>query len=102
MKHRKRFYYTDTQKALMWDRWQQGESLHQIASLFDRHHSSVRNILAEHGGIRPPVRRRSPRVLSLAEREEISRGLAAGWSIRAIATSLGRAPRCSRFAVRSS
>jgi IS30 family transposase len=92
MKRRKRIYYTDTQKALMWDRWQQGESLHQIASLFDRHHSSVRNILAEHGGIRPPVRRRSPRVLSLAEREEISRGLAAGRSIRTIAALLGRAP----------
>lgn len=55
MKRRKRIYYTDTQKALMRDRWQQGESLHQIASLFDRHHSSVRNILAEHGGIRPPI-----------------------------------------------
>lgn len=92
MKRRKRIYYTDTQKALMWDRWQQGESLHQIASLFDRHHSCVRNILAEHGGIRPPVRRRSPRMLSLAEREEISRGLAAGRSIRTIAVSLGRAP----------
>lgn len=39
MKRRKRIYYTDTQKALMWDRWQQGESLHQIASLFERHHS---------------------------------------------------------------
>lgn len=92
MKRRKRIYYTDTQKALMWDRWQQGESLHQIASLFDRHHSSVRNILAEHGGIRPPVRRRSLRVLSLAEREEISRGLPAGRSIRTIAALLGRAP----------
>ena len=92
MKRRKRIYYTDTQKTLMWDRWQQGESLHQVASLFDRHHSSVRNILAEHGGIRPPVRRRSPRVLSLAEREGISRGLAAGRSIRAIAALLGRAP----------
>ena len=49
MKRRKRIYYTDTQKTLMWDRWQQGESLHQIAALFDRHHSSVRSILAEHG-----------------------------------------------------
>jgi IS30 family transposase len=92
MNRRKRIYYTDAQKSLMWDRWQQGESMHQIASLFDRHHSSVRSILAEYGGIRPPVRRRSPRVLSLADREEISRGLAAAWSIRAIATSLGRTP----------
>ncbi len=92
MKRRKRIYYTDAQKALMWDRWQQGESLHQIASLFDRHHSSVRSILAEHGGIRPPTRRRSTRALNLAEREEISRGLATGRSIRTIAALLGRAP----------
>ena len=66
--------------------------LRQIASLFDRHHSSVRAILAEHGGIRPPTRRRLARLLSLAEREEISRGLAAGRSIRTIAALLGRAP----------
>lgn len=92
MKHRKRIYYTDSQKSLMWDRWQRGESLHQIAALFDRHHSSVRSILAEFGGIRPLQRRRSARVLSLAEREEISRGMAAGRSIRSIAASLGRAP----------
>lgn len=62
MKHRKRIYYTDSQKALMWDRWQRGESQHKIAALFDRRHSSVRRILAESGGIRPPQRRRSARV----------------------------------------
>jgi IS30 family transposase len=92
MKNRKRIHYTDSQKAVMWDRWQQGEPLHRIAALFDRPASSVRGILMQHGGIRPPPKRRSPRALSLAEREEISRGLAAGWSIRSIATSLGRAP----------
>ena len=53
MKHRPRICYTETDKALMWDRWQKGESLHSIARLFDRHHSSVRGILAETGGIRP-------------------------------------------------
>ena len=92
MKYRTRIYYTDSQKGLMWDRWQRGESLHQIAALFDRRHTSVRRILAESGGIRPPQRRRSSRVLSLAEREEISRGMAAGKSMRMIAASLGRAP----------
>lgn len=92
MRGGRKVYYTDTQKALMWDRWQQGESLYQIASLLDRHHRSVRNILAEHGGIRPPVKQRSPRLLSLTEYEEISRGLAAGRSIRTIAVSLARAP----------
>ncbi|MEF9978246.1 MAG: IS30 family transposase [Thermomonas sp.] len=91
MKYRTRIFYTDSQKGLMWDRWQRGESLHQIAALFDRPHTSVRRILAESGGIRPPQRRRSARVLSLAEREEISRGMAAGKSMRTIAASLGRA-----------
>lgn len=76
----------------MWDRWQRGEPMNRIAALFDRHASSVRNILIQHGGIRPPLRRRSPLALSLAEREDISRGLAAGRSIRAIAASLERAP----------
>jgi len=76
----------------MWSRWQQGESLHDIARLFDRFHTSVRGILAESGGIRPSLRRRSSRVLSSAEREEISRGVVAGHSIRSIAASLKRAP----------
>jgi transposase, IS30 family len=92
MKQRPRIYYTESQKALMWDRWKKGESLHQIAQLFDRHHSSVRRILAESGGIRPAQRSRSRLALTLAEREEISRSVVAGHSIRTIATSLKRAP----------
>ena len=39
MHYRKRIYYSETQKALMWDRWQRGESLQRIADLFDHHHS---------------------------------------------------------------
>ncbi|MDN5781297.1 MAG: IS30 family transposase [Luteimonas sp.] len=92
MKRRTRIRYTDSQKALMWDRWQKGESLHQIARLFDRHHSSVRAILVESGGIRPAARCRSARALSLVEREDVSRALVAGHSIRSIASTLGRAP----------
>jgi IS30 family transposase len=92
MKYRTRIYYTETQKALMWERWKTGESLQQIAQLFDRNHSSINRILAETGGIRPPPRCRSPIALSLAEREEISRPVVAGQSIRSIASSLGRAP----------
>jgi IS30 family transposase len=76
----------------MWDRWKKGESLQQIAQLFDRNHSSIQPILAETGGIRPAQRRRSPFALTLAEREEISRSLAAGHSIRSIAELLKRAP----------
>jgi len=92
MKYRTRTFYTETQKALMWDRWQKGETLHQIARLFDRYATSIRGILAETGGIRPAPRRRSRLSLTLAEREEISRAVVAGCSIRSIAASLGRAP----------
>jgi IS30 family transposase len=92
MVYRTRIYYTDAQKAEMWDRWQRGETLHSIARLFDRHHTSVRGILAATGGIRPPERRRSRIALTLAEREEISRGIARDLSLRAIATRLKRAP----------
>ena len=92
MKYRTRIYYTEEQKALMWDRWQEGDSIHDIARLFDRYHSSVQGIFARSGGIRPPIRRRSARSLTLAEREEISRGIAVGRSLRSIALRLGRAP----------
>jgi len=76
----------------MWERWKEGATLHQIARLFDRTHSSIHRILAETGGIRPPERCRSQLALTLAEREEISRAVVAGQSIRSIATLLGRAP----------
>ena len=92
MKRRPRIYYTESQKALMWERWRKGESLQQIAQLFDRNHSSIQRILAETGGISPAPRHRSSLALTLAEREEISRALASGHSIRSIATLLERAP----------
>jgi IS30 family transposase len=92
MAYRTRIYYTDTQKAEMWDRWQRGESINSIAQLFDRGHSSIQGILAATGGIRPPERRRSRLALTLAEREHISRSIVAGDSIRSIARSVGRAP----------
>ena len=92
MKYRPRIYYSASQRALIWDRWQKGETLHQIARLFDRYHSSIQGILAETGGIRPAERRRSRLALTLTEREEISRALVAGQSMRSMAASLGRAP----------
>ena len=91
MKQRPRIYFSDSQKALMWERWKQGWTLHQIAQLFDRGHTSVQGVLARTGGIRPPERTRSETALTLAEREEISRAVAEGRSIRAIAAHLGRA-----------
>ncbi|MDA0651888.1 MAG: IS30 family transposase [Proteobacteria bacterium] len=92
MKYRTRINYSAADKALMWDRWRQGDSLQAIAQLFDRTHGSVAGILARSGGIRPPERKRSRWALTRSEREEISRGVVAGQSIGAIASSLGRAP----------
>ena len=92
MKQRRRIYYSSEQKNLMWDRWQAGDSLYAIARLFDRGHSSVQGVFAKTGGIRPRPRSRSRLALTLAEREEISRGMVAGRSLRAIAASLGRSP----------
>ncbi|MHC8411300.1 IS30 family transposase [Pseudomonas sp. Hz4] len=91
MKQRPRIYYTESQKKLMWDHWQKGDSLQQIAQLFERNHSSIQRILAETGGIRPAVRRRSRLALTLAEHEEISRAVVAGNSVRSIAALLRRA-----------
>ncbi|MFS2007308.1 IS30 family transposase [Duganella sp. CT11-25] len=92
MKNRPRIYYTEEQKAMMWERWRKGESLQHIAQLFDRNHSSIQRILAETGGISPAQRCRSRLALTSAEREEISRSLVTGASLRSIAVSLGRAP----------
>jgi len=92
MPRKRRIHYTETDKAVMWDRWQKGDSLEKIAQLFDRNHGSVARILRQTGGIRPAKRFRSRRALSLAEREEISRGVVSGRSLRSIATSLNRAP----------
>ncbi len=92
MKRRARIYYSEADKVLMWDRWQKGDSLASIARGFDRHHSSVESILKRTGGIRPPRRQRSRLALSLREREEVSRGIVAGHSLRTIAQALGRSP----------
>ena len=92
MTYRTRNKYTAAQKGEMWERWQKGDSLASIARLFDRGHSSVQGILQRSGGIRPPQRTRSMFALTLREREEISRGIVAGHSIRSIAIMLRRAP----------
>ena len=65
MKYRTRTYYTSSQKALMWERWKEGWTLHQIAHLFNRAHTSVRGILARTGGFRPSQRIRSAKALTL-------------------------------------
>ena len=92
MKYRTRIYYTEEQKSQMWDRWQNGDSLHDIGRQFDRGHGSIAGILSRAGGIRPRQRTRSSLSLTLAEREDISRGISAGLSMRAIAAQMGRSP----------
>ena len=79
-------------KAELWDRWQRGESLKAIGRAFDKPSSSIYFQLAPHGGIRPAPRRRSKLALTLVEREEISRGIAADESARSMAGKLGRSP----------
>ncbi len=76
----------------MWERWKAGWTLHQIGHLFDRPHTSVHNVLSRTGGIQPRERRRSSSMLSLSEREEISRSLASGESLRSISARMRRAP----------
>ena len=88
----KRRFYTPAESAEIWHRWRRGEGLKSIARVFSKHSSSIFSHLSPSGGIQPPPRRRSCRALSLAEREEISRGLVHGRSLRQIACGLGRAP----------
>jgi hypothetical protein len=76
MKQKPRIYYSDAQKSIMWERWQKGDSLKDIARIFDRGHSAIGRILSFTGGFRPAARTRSSMALSLTEREEISRGVA--------------------------
>ncbi|NIJ48957.1 IS30 family transposase [Rhizomicrobium electricum] len=88
-----RIWFTPQQKAELWERWKSGQCISSIArTLGRRNKSGVYRILALNGGIVPAPRRRRQQALRLDEREEISRGLAAGLSIRQIACSLGRAP----------
>jgi IS30 family transposase len=87
----KRWKLSDAQRADMWNRWKAGQSLHAIGRALGKDHVVIRFLLARHGGIAPPARRRSQRVLTLAEREDISRGIASGCSMRVIAQGLSRA-----------
>ena len=83
---------SDFEKAEIWRGWKSGKTLRAIGRALDRGKNHVRVFVVANGGIVPPPRRRSPRVLSRAEREEISRGVAAGKPMRTIATALKRSP----------
>jgi IS30 family transposase len=84
--------FTLAERQEIWDRYKKGESLNSIGRRFGRTSSSVYGYLSPTGGIQPPARRRSRLALTLAEREEISRGIATESSIREIAESLDRSP----------
>ncbi len=88
----KRVGFTAAQSAELWDRWQKGEGLTSIGRALGKPSSCIFNHIRPSGGIRPRPRPRSRLALTLAEREEISRGLVAERSFRSIASALGRAP----------
>jgi IS30 family transposase len=91
MTQRRRVKLSANQRTDLWSRWKAGQSLHEIGRAFGKDHVSIQFILAQHGGIVPGARRRSLLTLTLAEREDISRGIASGSSIRKIAKGLQRA-----------
>jgi len=84
--------FSEAEQSALWEMFEAGVPFKKIGRELGRQHSSVRRHIMDAGGKRPAVRRRSELRLSLAEREEISRGLAAGDSLRQIAADLERSP----------
>jgi len=91
MRQGRRCGLSAAQRTDIWRRWKAGESLPEIGRAFGKDHGSIQFLLSKHGGIVPAVRHRSQRTLTLAEREEISRGIASGSSIGEIARGFERA-----------
>ncbi|HEU0259201.1 MAG TPA: IS30 family transposase [Burkholderiales bacterium] len=83
--------FTPEERAALWRGWKSGLTLSEIGQGLNRRAVSVLNILRRAGGFEPRTRRRAARSLKAGEREEISRGLAAGLAVREIARQLGRA-----------
>ena len=84
--------FSEMERVEVWDRWEAGDANRLIGRDLGRSAASIRVFVESWGGVRPQPRTRSPRHLSLTEREEISRGVAAGVSLRMVAVRLGRAP----------
>jgi IS30 family transposase len=89
---RKRREYSAAERKELWDRWKRGASISDIARALDRAPATIHYTIRQHGGVVPRERRRSRLALTLCEREEISRGVAAGESARRVAARLGRSP----------
>lgn len=90
-RRQKRRLFSEAEIAFVWQRWRARAGLNEIASELNRSSASVKHLVVRRGGVAPGLRQRSARVLTAAEREEISRGLAGGQSFREIALSIGRA-----------
>src|ERR1700689_3682101 len=86
----RRWKLSSAQRVEMWSRWKAGQSLNAIGRALGKDKQVIHFLLARHGGIAPAVRRRSRRALTLAERKDISRGIARGCSMRVIAQGLSR------------
>ena len=91
MTQKKRSRISPAEKTDIWKRWKAGQTLHEIGRSYGKPHNSIRGVLLPRGGITPVARRRSRLALTLAEREDISRGIACCLSIREIARRLNRA-----------
>ena len=89
---RRRREYSAQERRELWERWKRGESISEIGRALDRAPGTIHCTIREHGGVPPRERHRSRLALTLEEREEISRGVAAGESARRIASRLGRSP----------
>ncbi len=89
---RRRREYSAQERRELWERWKRGESISEIGRALDRAPGTIHCTIRQHGGVPPPERHRSRLALTLQEREEISRGIAAGDSARGIAARLGRSP----------
>jgi IS30 family transposase len=83
---------TPAQKKELWQRWKDGQSLSEIARALGKHPGSIHGVVKVNGGIVPVAKARAVRSLTAGDREEISRGLAQGESMRVIASRLGRSP----------
>ncbi len=88
-----RIRFTAQQRAELWERWKNGQSVSAISRALDRKNKTgVERIVVLNGGIAQAPRRRAKSALRFEEREEISRGIAARRSIRQIAREIGRSP----------